>query len=169
MPRLTIALDITASASTPGTRKSTGCGSVVFTASTLVKNTRMPSGIASVTTRLSPRRSVRSNSTRVCAVTARAFTCTSSLGLLAGQAEEHLLQRSLARPELAEQDVLVVQPCGELRDHRRRRGHVDDVLPRSRFAHTVDADLERVRELLDVETGCSREAHVVAGVGRERR
>ena len=36
---------ITASESTPGTRKSTGSSSVVFTASTLVKKTSTPSGI----------------------------------------------------------------------------------------------------------------------------
>ena len=74
MPRLTIAVDITASASTPGTRKSTGLASVVFTESTSVKNTRTPSGITSVTSRLSLRRTVSSSSILVCAVSARTLT-----------------------------------------------------------------------------------------------
>ena len=73
MPRLTIALDITASASTPGTRKSTGSLYVVLTASTVEKNTRIPSGITNVTSRLSPRRTVSSISMRVWARIAFAF------------------------------------------------------------------------------------------------
>ena len=55
----------------PGTMKSTGCAKSVETASTFAKNTRIPSGIASVTMRFSPRRSCRTVSARVCASSAR--------------------------------------------------------------------------------------------------
>ena len=73
MPRLTIAVDITASASTPGTRKSMLLPLVTWTASTFEKKTRMPSGITRVTSRLSPRRTVIISSMRVCAATAWRF------------------------------------------------------------------------------------------------
>ena len=45
-----------ASASTPGTRKSTGSPLIAPSVSIFVKNTSTPSGMANVTTRLSPRR-----------------------------------------------------------------------------------------------------------------
>ena len=71
MPSDTIAAAITASDSTPGTRKSTGClKSVGIVVSTLAKNTRMPSGTASVTIRFSPRRSCSTSSARDCATSA---------------------------------------------------------------------------------------------------
>jgi hypothetical protein len=47
---------------------------VTFTASTLEKNTRIPSGMTSVTSRLSPLRIVIISSMRVCAATAGRFT-----------------------------------------------------------------------------------------------
>ena len=74
MPRLTIALAMTASDSTPGTRKSIGSPVIELSGFTLPKNTKMPIGMASVTRRLSPRRSVMASSNLVCAATAEPFT-----------------------------------------------------------------------------------------------
>src|SRR5437870_1293441 len=65
MPRLTMLVDITASASRPGTRKSGGL------AATAPKKTISTTGTTIVIRRLSVRRNVRISSTRSCA--ARAF------------------------------------------------------------------------------------------------
>src|SRR5437588_9443832 len=65
MPRLTMLVDITASASRPGTRKSGGL------AATAPKKTISTTGTTIVIRRLSVRRNVRINSTRIWA--ARAF------------------------------------------------------------------------------------------------
>jgi len=65
IPRVTIAVDITANARTPGTRKSMGLSRLVLAPSTLAKKTSTPIGIPTVTSRLSARRTVSRNSTRV--------------------------------------------------------------------------------------------------------
>src|SRR5438105_8381964 len=64
-----MAVDMTARASTPGTRKSSGSRYPVSTRSTLPKKTRIPTGIPRVTMRLSPRRSVSLVSTSTWAPT----------------------------------------------------------------------------------------------------
>src|SRR5215470_13164402 len=161
MPRLTIALDITASASTPGTRKSSGCASVVFTASTWLKNTSTPSGIASVTSRLSARRTVSSSSMRVWATSARDLMGTGSRATLAGEAQEHVFERPGAGPQLAQEHAAVTQPLGEQRDHRRRGGHVDDVVAGPTLVHVFGRHAERAGEADEVEAGRGAEAGLV--------
>ena len=66
-----MAAAMTARDSTPGTRKSTALlKSVGMVVSTFEKNTRIPSGTASVTMRFSPRRSCSVSSARDCAASA---------------------------------------------------------------------------------------------------
>ena len=98
-PRLTIAVDITASASTPGTRKSTGSLKSVVTASTLEKNTRIPmrdherheQALAA------PQRehAARRGSARRRATRRRGHRVAHAL--LAGEPQEHLFERAAVR------------------------------------------------------------------------
>ena len=95
MPSDTIAAAITASESTPGTRKSTELLKPAgIVESTLEKNTRMPSGTASVTIRFSPRRNCNISSARDCA--------TSALRVIAGPGARapRELPQPVARPPL---------------------------------------------------------------------
>ncbi len=67
MPRLTMAVDITARARMPGARKSIGSPSPVGSTSTRLKKTSSSTGMPSTSRSDSPRRSVSVISTRVCA------------------------------------------------------------------------------------------------------
>src|SRR3954454_9159313 len=120
---------MTASDSTPGTRKSTGCAKSVETASTFAKNTRMPSGIASVTMRFSPRRSCSVLSARAWAKTARRCTLTS---LFCGDLEEHFLEGPAPGLQRGERHVDVPEMTRKVGDAiRRPRG------PHNVFAGTI--------------------------------
>ena len=70
MPRPTMAVDITARARMPGARKSTGSFTPTGRMSTDEKNTRSRTGMIRVSSTDSPRRSVSTSSTRVCAASA---------------------------------------------------------------------------------------------------
>src|SRR3984957_21212280 len=65
MPSDTMAVDITARARIPGTKKSTDLAVGVDTTSTEEKNTRKRTGIPTVKRRVSPRRRVMNTSARV--------------------------------------------------------------------------------------------------------
>src|ERR1700682_450152 len=65
MPSDTMAVDITARARMPGTKKSTDLAVGVDTTSTVEKNTRKRTGIPTVKRRVSPRRSVMNTSALV--------------------------------------------------------------------------------------------------------
>src|SRR5689334_4325159 len=165
MPRLTIALDITASASTPGTRKSTGSLYDVLTASTDEKNTRIPSGITSVTSRLSPRRTVSSISMRVCARIAFAFMRPSRTAV-AGEAQEDVFERPAARAQLAQQRTLLGQPPGDGGQELGRRRSRDQVVARPHLAHRAGRKLQARREVVDLEPPDGGEGGLVRGRAR---
>src|SRR5438552_12235977 len=120
-----MAAAITASDSTPGTRKSTGWAKSVEIASTLVKKTSIPSGMARVTIRFSPRRSCSSVSARVCATSARRFTLPS---LFRGDLQEDFLERTASGLQRGERDVRVAQEARELRNALRGTRGAYDVL-----------------------------------------
>ena len=112
------------------------------TASTLEKNTRMPSGITSVTSRLSPRRSVSSSSMRVCAATRGAGSRPRPRR---GQRGGRPLRATAPlRAQLAEPYVLVAQPDREVGDERRASlGGAIDVLARPRLRDRVGGEAQR--------------------------
>src|SRR2546423_4966135 len=116
---------MTASDSTPGTRKSTGWAKSVEIASILAKKTRIPSGIARVTMRFSPRRSCSRVSARVCATRARRFTLPS---LFRGDLQEDFLERTASGLQRGERDVRVAQEARELRNALRGTRGAYDVL-----------------------------------------
>src|SRR5271163_1224783 len=71
MPSETMAVDMTASARIPGTKKLAGVAVGVDTTDTLEKKSRKTTGIPRVSSRVSPRRNVMWTSAAVCAVRGR--------------------------------------------------------------------------------------------------
>ena len=124
------------SASTPGTRKSTGSAKSVVTASTLAKNTRTPIGTASVTIDvLAAPHLQRAVSARACAAIARACSLVLPRGF-GGDLQEHLFERTPAGLQRGERDVAVAQEaargrrCAPACPGRARR--TPPVVPRRR-------------------------------------
>src|SRR5215469_11237719 len=165
MPRLTIAVDMTARASTPGTRNCTGSRRDVCTTSTFVKNTRMPTGMAIDTTRLSPRRMVSRSSTRDWARTAR--TVPRVMSGVAGELQEHLFEGPSAATQLTKPDVVVAEPDREVRNEGGRRVGPHEVCAGALLAQLVGAHTERGGERHSVKPGRRGEARLL-GRGLER-
>src|SRR2546421_6090015 len=121
----------------------------------------MPSGITSVTRRLSPRRTVSSASMRVWAATALALIAPRSRAALAGEAEEHVLEAAAAGAQLADQRALFAEPTGELGDELGRRRRLHQVVAGAQLAHGAARDTEAVGEVGNGKTGDGRERGLV--------
>src|SRR5713226_2418260 len=163
MPRLTMPVDMMASARMPGTRKSTGRSPPA--ANTLVepKNSSSTSGMTSVTSRFSPRRDMSRSSIMVCA--ARAFISVASCLLpaasrthpVAGEAQEDVLERLAADAQLPNRQLLTAGPIGHLSQQRRRIGGLEQIDPALVLAHGVHA-VQRL-QLLHVQPRWRNHAH----------
>src|SRR5439155_14651272 len=162
IPSDTIAAAMTASDSTPGTRKSTGWAKSVEIASILAKKTRIPSGMARVTMRFSPRRSCSRVSARVCATRARRLTLPS---LFRGDLQEDFLERSASGLQRGERDVRVAQEARELRDALRGTCGTYDVLSGAVLDNLAAIEAERAPDRDRVESRRSREPDLVRDGG----
>src|SRR6478672_5264168 len=106
----------------------------------------MPSGITSVTSRLSPRRTVSSISMRVWYRIAFAFTSVPSRTTLAGEPQEHVLQRTPTRAQLTQERALLGQQRGS-------GGRVDEVVPGPQFPHRARRQAQVRGERVDRQAG----------------
>ena len=148
---------------------------VVLTASTLAKNTRMPSGIDERTSRLSPRRSVSSSSTRAWRERPRASSAHASCSSPVSRRNTSSSER---RPgaELGEPHVLVAQPDREVGDERRaspRRATTYSPGRASRTASAASPSAARERRRRRARRAAenaisSAAAGVVSSAGRAR-
>src|SRR5215208_3839110 len=133
----TSAVDSTASASTPGARKSTGSstpGGVGGTATT-EKEAGRATGMARVSSSDSPRRSVRRSSAPVWARTAVVLTGDGPFSPAGRGGNHHVLQAGPPGPEVAQGQVPLGQPGGEVGHGRRGGFGVDVVLPGAHLPH----------------------------------
>ena len=121
-----MAVDITASARIPGTKKLAGVAVGVDTTETLVKNSRNTTGIPRVSSSVSPRRSVMKNSAPVWAVSGphagrtssrRPSTLPASRPCAGAPAVSGRACRWMPRPQLSS---LVGRPCRPRRSRRPR-------------------------------------------------
>ena len=162
MPRLTMAVDITARARMPGARKSTGCASVGEATSTSEKNTSSTTGMPRVSSSDSPRRSVSSSTSALSAWRGTQRPSGSGrLRRLASVSRRNTSSRRLAAgPQVGERQVVLGQPGGQRGHGRRawprRRPGTRPVAPRRTVAP------RRRRERGDVEARRGTEADLAA-------
>ena len=133
MLRLTMPVDMTATARIPGTKKSIGFLAVRRLNVDRHGEESSSAGMMMVTSTLSPRRSVMFSSARVCAriiCWSGAARCSSPTPewlarsfahLLSGQAQEDIFERGAAHAQLAQRHALVAQERRQLDQHRRAR------------------------------------------------
>src|SRR5713226_6484377 len=164
IPRPTMAVDMTASARTPGATKSTGWVRPMNPTSTVEKNTSNSTGMPRASSTDSPRRKVRVSSTRVCASTGRISRRASVGGRGGGEAQEHILQPLATRAEVGEGQVVLGEPGGEGRDGCRSGRSVDAVLARR---HLGDRRGEARTQRTHVEPGRGAEVDLVSAGGHE--
>ena len=150
MARLTIAVDITARARMPGTRKSTGSSSRsgVGSTSTVEKNQSSSTGMAKVSSTDSP----AAQGEEQLDPSLREDRLASGL---ARQSQEHVLEAVAPGPQVGQREVALGQPGGQRGDGGRGGLGVDDVLAR---AGLVDGRGQRLAEGDGVEPGRSAEA-----------
>ena len=183
MARLTIAVDMTARASTPGNRKSTGarrCRS--GSTSTFEKNARSSTGMANVKQHrlapaqreqqldagLSAQQRARDQAAPRSPPTVVAPSVASRLDgrHLAGdggQPQEHVLEALATGPQVGERQVALGQPGGERGDVGRASAvRRCGTRPAS---HSSTAAIERLAERGDVEAGRRAEADLLAAAG----
>src|SRR3954454_3590744 len=166
--------DSTASASTPGTTKSIGRPLPAGSTSTDEKNSNSASGMISVSSTDSPRRSVSRSSRPACALSIRVVGAAPGAGvrsnvlmspapnrsraqLGAGQVDEHVLERALLHLHVRGQDAVTRAPGG----HRGQQVRVDLAPDQVRAAGLLDhrgAVRQGPQQLVHIQTGGGAEA-----------
>src|SRR5579884_4148119 len=177
MPRLTMPVAMTAKASMPGSRKSTAFSFVAGTIFSDVKKMSKITGTISVIRTLSPRRSVMSNSTCVCAQTCWpndaafdsdvTFVCSIVCVVIclfslfshfrARETQEQVLERTVAYAEFGKCNALVSQPGCQFRYKGWSRRSFDYIAARAHFF--CFACRWQRRQLRAIKSSAGNEAH----------
>src|SRR4051795_6181323 len=147
MPVLTIAVDMIARASTPGTSRSTRRSDATGTRSTRPKKASSTGGTISVISTLSPRRRASRSSVRACAAIIRpsgAARCAPTAsatrralrhagrvaGAVLGQVEEDIFEGLAPDPQIGQEDAALGEPGRQGSDRGWLDRAVQEVLAR---------------------------------------